>query len=69
MDTECLALRVLEDVARHVATVASWPVLNSQEFAFLQSSEIGHSVYRKLGFRDVEEYVLLTRPLPVEDQT
>ncbi len=39
------------------------------EFAFLQSSEIGHGVYRKLGFRDVEEYVLLTRPLPVEDQT
>lgn len=36
------------------------------EFAFLQSSDIGHSVYRKLGFRDVEEYVLLTRPLPVE---
>ena len=35
-------------------------------FAFLQSSGIGRSVYRKLGFRDVEEYVLLTRPLPVE---
>lgn len=32
------------------------------EFAFLQSSEIGHTVYRQLGFRDVEEYVLLTRP-------
>lgn len=32
------------------------------ELAFLQSSEIGHSVYRRLGFRDVEEYVLLTRP-------
>ncbi len=32
------------------------------EFAFLQSSEIGHTVYRRLGFRDVEEYVLLTRP-------
>jgi len=31
-------------------------------FAFLQSSEVGHSVYRRLGFRDVEEYVLLTRP-------
>jgi hypothetical protein len=32
------------------------------ELAFLQSSEIGHGVYRRLGFRDVEEYVLLTRP-------
>lgn len=31
-------------------------------FAFLQSSEIGHELYRRLGFRDVEEYVLLTRP-------
>jgi ribosomal protein S18 acetylase RimI-like enzyme len=31
-------------------------------FAFLQSSEIGHGVYRRLGFRDVEEYVLLARP-------
>lgn len=32
--------------------------------AFLQSSEIGHGVYRRLGFRDVEEYALLTRPAP-----
>jgi GNAT superfamily N-acetyltransferase len=32
------------------------------EFAYLQSSELGHGVYRRLGFRDVEEYVLLTRP-------
>jgi predicted GNAT family acetyltransferase len=32
------------------------------QFAFLQSSELGHGVYRGLGFRDVEEYVLLTRP-------
>ena len=30
--------------------------------AFLQSSELGHGVYRRLGFREVEEYVLLTRP-------
>lgn len=33
------------------------------EFAFLQSSEMGRSVYHRLGFRNVEEYVLLTRPL------
>ena len=31
--------------------------------AYLQSSQMGHSVYRRLGFRDVEEYVLLTRPV------
>jgi ribosomal protein S18 acetylase RimI-like enzyme len=30
--------------------------------AFLQSSKLGHGVYRRLGFRTVEEYVLLTRP-------
>lgn len=30
--------------------------------AYLQSSTMGHSVYRRLGFRDVEEYVLLARP-------
>lgn len=34
------------------------------ELAFLQSSSAGHGVYRGLGFRDVEEYVLLSRPLP-----
>jgi GNAT superfamily N-acetyltransferase len=33
------------------------------EFAFLQSSELGHGVYSRLGFRDVEEYRLLTRPV------
>ncbi len=32
-------------------------------FAFLQSSTLGHGVYRCLGFRDVEEYILLTRPV------
>ncbi len=32
------------------------------ELAYLQSSEMGHGVYRRLGFRDVEEYVLLARP-------
>ena len=31
--------------------------------AFLQSSRLGHGVYRQLGFRNVEEYTLLTRPL------
>ena len=33
--------------------------------AFLQSSALGHRVYQRLGFRDVEEYVLLSRPPPV----
>jgi hypothetical protein len=32
------------------------------ELAYLHSSEVGHGVYRRLGFRDVEEYTLLTRP-------
>jgi predicted GNAT family acetyltransferase len=32
------------------------------EFGYLQSSAIGHGVYRRLGFRDVEEYTLFTRP-------
>jgi len=32
------------------------------QFAFLQSSEIAHGVYRRRGFPDVEQYVLLTRP-------
>jgi len=31
-------------------------------FGYLQSSAVGHGVYRALGFRDVEEYVLLSRP-------
>lgn len=31
-------------------------------FGYLQSSAIGHGVYQRLGFRDVEEYTLLTRP-------
>jgi predicted GNAT family acetyltransferase len=30
--------------------------------AYLQSSDAGHGVYERLGFRDVEEYLLLTRP-------
>ena len=32
------------------------------EFGYLQSSAIGHGVYRRLGFRDVDEYTLSTRP-------
>jgi predicted acetyltransferase len=30
--------------------------------AFLQASDAGFGVYRRLGFRHVEDYVLLTRP-------
>lgn len=37
---------------------------SGSRLAFLQSSHIGHSVYRRLGFRDVEEYVLMGRPAP-----
>jgi hypothetical protein len=33
-------------------------------FAFLQSSALGLSVYRSLGFREVEEYTLHTHPEP-----
>jgi ribosomal protein S18 acetylase RimI-like enzyme len=34
------------------------------KFAYLQTSAIGHGVYQRLGFRDVEQYTLLTRPAP-----
>lgn len=33
-------------------------------FGYLQSSASGHGVYHRLGFCDVEEYTLLTRPAP-----
>jgi predicted GNAT family acetyltransferase len=30
--------------------------------AYLQASAAGHSSYRRIGFRDVDEYVVLQRP-------
>jgi ribosomal protein S18 acetylase RimI-like enzyme len=44
------------------ARAASDGLAAGADFAFLQSSALGHKVYRQLGFRDVEEYILLTRP-------
>jgi hypothetical protein len=32
------------------------------DLAWLQSSDAGHSVYKRLGFRDVETYVMYTAP-------
>ncbi len=34
---------------------------NGADLAWLQSSAMGHSVYERLGFRDVETHALLTR--------
>lgn len=44
------------------ARVVKQGFADGARLAFLQSSQLGHSVYRRLGFRDVEEYILLTRP-------
>ena len=32
------------------------------ELAYLQSSQAGYELYRQLGFREVDEYLVLTRP-------
>jgi ribosomal protein S18 acetylase RimI-like enzyme len=37
------------------------------EFAYLQSSLMGESVYQRLGFREVETYTLFTRPSEVSE--
>jgi predicted GNAT family acetyltransferase len=37
------------------------------EFAYLQSSSLGESVYKRLGFREVETYLLLTRPTKLSE--
>jgi GNAT superfamily N-acetyltransferase len=43
------------------ATAAREGFGNGAELAWLQSSAMGHSVYERLGFRDIATYVLLTR--------
>jgi hypothetical protein len=52
--------------ARTTATVNSRALRDGVDagsgFGYLQSSSFGHGVYQRLGFRDVEEYILLTRP-------
>lgn len=44
------------------ARVVQQGFADGARLAFLQSSQMGHSVYRRIGFRDVEEYVLMSRP-------
>ena len=43
------------------AAAASNAFANGADLAWLQSSAMGLSVYRRIGFREVESYVLLTR--------
>ena len=44
------------------AHVASEALTHGADLAWLQSSSMGESVYLRLGFREVETYILLTRP-------
>ena len=44
------------------AHVASEALAHGADLTWLQSSPIGHSVYRRIGFRDVGTYVLYTAP-------
>jgi predicted GNAT family acetyltransferase len=44
------------------AAAAQGGFASGADLAWLQSSAMGLSVYRRLGFREVERYVLLTRP-------
>ena len=44
------------------AHVASEALTHGADLAWLQSSSMGEPVYLRLGFREVETYVLLTRP-------
>ena len=47
------------------AHVASEALAHGADLAWLQSSSMGESVYLRLGFREVETYILLTRPREV----
>ena len=50
------------ELAAYIHFANSRAKYTGAELAYLQSSAMGHGVYRRLGFRDVEEYCLLTRP-------